>query len=65
MLCFNPVWDQDAGALESFTDVRELQRQLKEKGVELQSEAEEGMKGPASFVVLDPNGNPVLVDQHV
>jgi len=65
ILTFNPGWDQNASKLESFTDVRELQRQLKAQGVELQSEADESTTGPASFIAVDPDGNPVLVDQHV
>ena len=65
MLTFNPGWDSSTNSLESFTDVRELQRQLKQQGVQLSSEAEEGTSGPASFVAIDPDGNPVLVDQHV
>ena len=64
ILTFNPGWDQQAGELERFTDVRELQRQLKQAGVELQSEADESTSGPASFVAVDPDGNPILVDQH-
>jgi catechol 2,3-dioxygenase-like lactoylglutathione lyase family enzyme len=65
ILTFNPGWDSNAQALDSFTDVRELQRQLKAKGVELQQEADESTTGPASFVAVDPDGNPILVDQHV
>ena len=65
MLTFNPGWDKNAQTLDSFTDVRELQRQLKEQGVELISEADESTTGPASFMVLDPDGNPILFDQHV
>jgi catechol 2,3-dioxygenase-like lactoylglutathione lyase family enzyme len=65
MLTFNPGWNQDAKPLDSFTDVRELQRELKTKGTQFVSEADEGTTGPASFIVLDPDGNPVLVDQHV
>lgn len=64
-LTFNPGWDQDAKALDSFTDVRELQRRLKADGVEFAMEADESTTGPASFVVVDPDGNPILVDQHV
>lgn len=64
ILTFNPGWDQDAQPLESFTDVRELQRQLKSAGVQFTSEADETTTGPASFVAVDPDGNPVLVDQH-
>ncbi len=65
ILTFNPGWDSNAQQLPSFTDVRELQRQLKAQGVELMSEADETTTGPASFVAVDPDGNPVLVDQHV
>ena len=65
MLTFNPGWNQNAEAVDGFTDVRELQQELKAKGTEFLSEADEATKGPASFIVLDPDGNPVLVDQHV
>ena len=65
MLTFNPGWNQDAGHLDGFTDVRELQRQLKAAGVQLRTEADETTKGPAHFVAVDPDGNPILVDQHV
>ena len=65
ILTFNPGWDKEAQPLDSFTDVRELQRQLKANGVVLHTEADESTTGPASFVVLDPDGNPILVDQHV
>ena len=65
ILTFNPGWDQDAQPLDTFTDVRELQRQLKAQGVEFMSEADESTTGPASFVITDPDGNPLLVDQHV
>ena len=65
VLTFNPGWDQNAQALESFTDARELQRQLKADGVEFESEADENTMGPASFMIVDPDGNPILVDQHV
>ncbi|MFX1819610.1 VOC family protein [Pseudarthrobacter sp. CC4] len=65
MLTFNPGWNQDAEAVDPFTDVRDIQRELKAKGLEFVSEADEGAKGPASFMVLDPDGNPVLFDQHV
>jgi len=64
-LTFNPGWDSNARELDSYTDVRELQRHLKEQGVELISEAEESGSGPASFIVVDPDGNPIIVDQHV
>lgn len=65
ILTFNPGWDQDAKKLESFTDVRELQRQLKSQGITMQSEADEMTSGPASFVIIDPDGNTILFDQHV
>ncbi len=65
ILTFNPGWDQDAKKVRSFTDVRELQRRLKAQGVKLTSEADEGTKGPASFTLADPDGNPILFDQHV
>ena len=65
ILTFNPGWDQDARRLDTFTDVRELQRRLKEAGMTFATEADEATTGPASFVVVDPDGNPVLVDQHV
>ena len=65
ILRFNPGWDSNAQRLAKFTDVRELQRQLKAQGVELQQSADESTSGPASFIVVDPDGNPILVDQHV
>jgi catechol 2,3-dioxygenase-like lactoylglutathione lyase family enzyme len=65
ILTFNPGWDQNAQKLDSFTDVRDLQRQLKAQGVPLMSEADESTTGPASFVAMDPDGNPILVDQHI
>ena len=64
-LTFNPGWNSDARELDTYTDVRELQRQLKERGVELVSEADESTSGPASFIAVDPDGNPILIDQHV
>jgi catechol 2,3-dioxygenase-like lactoylglutathione lyase family enzyme len=65
ILTFNPGWDSNAQKLESFTDIRELQRQLKAQGVALAQEADETTTGPASFVAVDPDGNTILVDQHV
>lgn len=65
MLTFNPGWDQNAQELDAFTDVRQIQHQLKEKGVEFVSEADKSATGPTSFIVVDPDGNPILVDQHV
>jgi catechol 2,3-dioxygenase-like lactoylglutathione lyase family enzyme len=64
-LTFNPGWDQDASAVGSFTDVRELQRRLKSQGVEFVAEVDETGSGPGSFVIVDPDGNPIIVDQHV
>jgi lactoylglutathione lyase len=64
-LTFNPGWDSNARKLDSFTDIRALQRALKAQGVPLVSEADETGAGPASFMAIDPDGNPVLVDQHV
>ena len=63
-LTFNPGWDQHARNVDDFEDVRELQKKLKAQGVEFFSEADETTTGPASFVVVDPDGNPILVDQH-
>ncbi|MER6314221.1 VOC family protein [Streptomyces sp. NPDC001581] len=65
MLTFNPGWDGSATALESFTDIRDLQRQLKAQGVEFATEVDESGSGPGSFLVVDPDGNPVLFDQHL
>jgi lactoylglutathione lyase len=65
ILTFNPGWDSNAKKLSAFTDVRELQRQLRAQGVQFQQEADETTTGPASFVAVDPDGNPILVDQHV
>ena len=64
ILTFNPGWDQAAKPLAGFTDVRELQRELKRNGVALLTEADEGTTGPASFMLSDPDGNLILVDQH-
>jgi catechol 2,3-dioxygenase-like lactoylglutathione lyase family enzyme len=65
ILTFNPGWDSNAQPLATFTDIRELQRQLKAQGVAFVSEADESTTGPASFIAEDPDGNPVLFDQHV
>jgi catechol 2,3-dioxygenase-like lactoylglutathione lyase family enzyme len=64
ILTFNPGWDQSAQELPEFTDVRELQRSLKAQGLEMEPEADESTTGPASFVLVDPDGNPILFDQH-
>ena len=65
VLTFNPGWDSNAQTLASFTDIRDLQRHLKAEGIELQIEADETTTGPASLMLMDPDGNPILVDQHV
>ena len=65
ILTFNPGWDENANKIESFTDVRDIQRQLKAKNIKIETEADENISGPASFIVVDPDGNPILVDQHV
>ena len=65
ILTFNPGWDSNAEKLDVFTDIRDLHRQLKAKGIALETEADETSTGPASFMVVDPEGNPILVDQHV
>lgn len=64
ILTFNPGWDQSAQNTESFTDVRDLQKQLKAKGLELMSEADEASDEPASLMLQDPDGNTILIDQH-
>jgi lactoylglutathione lyase len=65
LLTFNPGWNQDAKELDTFADVRDIQRHLKAQGLEIVSEADENTTGPASLVVVDPDGNPILLDQHV
>ncbi|NVK23325.1 MAG: VOC family protein [Gammaproteobacteria bacterium] len=64
ILTFNTGWDQDATETETFTDVRELQTQLTEQGVELTTKADLNSNGPASIAMVDPDGNPILIDQH-
>jgi catechol 2,3-dioxygenase-like lactoylglutathione lyase family enzyme len=64
-LTFNPGWNSSAGALDNFTDVRELQRQVKAQGITPVTEADESATGPGFFTMVDPDGNPVLIDQHV
>ena len=65
ILTFNPGWDADAKTLDNFDDVRDIQKDLKTKGIELATEADETTSGPASFMVTDPDGNVILIDQHV
>ena len=64
ILTFNPGWDASAKRLEEFSDVREIQRHLKEQGLALTTEADESTTGPASLTLEDPDGNPILIDQH-
>lgn len=64
ILTFNPGWDTNASELESFTDVRVLQRKFKENDIKIETEADEDSSGPASFAIIDPDGNPILFDQH-
>jgi catechol 2,3-dioxygenase-like lactoylglutathione lyase family enzyme len=64
-LTFNPGWDSNANPLEEFTDVRDLQRRLKKQGVRLVAEVDEQTSGPGSCLAIDPDGNPILIDQHV
>jgi len=65
ILTFNPGWDENAQKLDAYNDIREIQKDLKEKGLQLEQENFANSEGPASFVVVDPDGNPVLIDQHV
>lgn len=65
ILTFNPGWDENAGMVEAFDDVRKIQQQLKTNGIKLDSEADETTNGPASFMLTDPDGNVILIDQHV
>lgn len=65
ILTFNPGWDESANKLKDFTDVRDIQKHIKSNQIPLITEADETTSGPASFVILDPDGNPVLIDQHV
>lgn len=64
IITFNPGWDQNAGEVDPFDDVREIQKRLKAEGIELTSEADETTTGPASITLVDPDGNPILIDQH-
>ncbi|SDM03058.1 VOC family protein [Kriegella aquimaris] len=65
ILTFNPGWDENANELEEFDDVRKIQKTLKNKGLKLDSEAKEDTSGPASMMITDPDGNAILIDQHV
>lgn len=65
LITFNPGWDENANELKEFDDVREIQKKLKQSGIELTTEVDESTKGPGSIVVIDPDGNAILIDQHV
>ncbi|WP_316839504.1 VOC family protein [Pedobacter gandavensis] len=65
MITFNPGWDENANLLDSFDDIRVIQQHLKSAGLKLETEADENTSGPASLIVIDPDGNPILFDQHV
>ena len=65
ILTFNPGWDENAQTLDAYDDVRKIQKHLKSKGIKIENEADETTTGPASFVVIDPDGNAILIDQHI
>lgn len=65
MMTFNPGWDAQCKELTEFSDVRDIQKDLKAKGIEFEMQADEDTKGPASFIIKDPDGNPILLDQHL
>jgi len=65
ILTFNPGWDENADKLESYEDIREIQKSLKSKNIQLESEADESTTGPASIILKDPDDNQILIDQHV
>lgn len=65
ILTFNPGWDENANKVEPFDDVRTIQKHLKSSGINIEKEIDENAKGPASFMVFDPDGNAILLDQHV
>jgi len=65
ILTFNPGWDENANKLSTFEDIRDIQKHLKSNGINFEEEADENTSGPESFIIIDPDGNPILVDQHV
>lgn len=65
ILTFNPGWDADGQLVPDYTDIRDIQKELKSKGISIEKEVDENSSGPASFVVEDPDGNPIMFDQHV
>jgi catechol 2,3-dioxygenase-like lactoylglutathione lyase family enzyme len=65
ILTFNPGWDENANTLGTFMDVREIQKKLKQQGIDIQNEVDETGSGPGNFTLVDPDGNPILIDQHI
>lgn len=65
ILTFNPGWDSNASTLDNYDDVRSIQQELTDKGVDIEHPADTESSGPASFVIADPDGNPILIDQHI
>ena len=64
IMTFNPGWDANAQPLGNFTDIRDIQKSLKAKGIEIVNEVDESGSGPGNFTLIDPDGNPILFDQH-
>ncbi|AGH80329.1 glyoxalase/bleomycin resistance protein/dioxygenase [Psychromonas sp. CNPT3] len=65
VMTFNPGWDEDCTPLDDFVDIRELQKTLKSRAIKFETEVDENSTGPADFIIIDPDGNPILIDQHV
>jgi catechol 2,3-dioxygenase-like lactoylglutathione lyase family enzyme len=65
ILTFNPGWDSNASTLDNYDDVRSIQQELLNKGIDIEHPADTESSGPASFVIADPDGNPILIDQHI
>jgi len=65
ILTFNPGWDQNAKVIDKYQDIREIQESLKQKNIIFQTEVKENTNGPGSFLINDPDGNPILIDQHI
>ncbi len=65
IMTFNPGWDKNGKTLDAFTDVRNLQREIKARGIKIETETDESTTGPVSFIIIDPDANPILIDQHV
>ncbi|MEP2980531.1 MAG: VOC family protein [Lentilitoribacter sp.] len=64
IMTFNPGWDANGQNTDNFTDIREIQKKLKAEGIKIAQEVDEKSSGPASFTVIDPDGNPIMIDQH-